>query len=60
MVHRADVMTSACNGRKKAVLLLRPNRDQLVFAPKNAAHEMTAAQAFVATFKTAITAITAS
>lgn len=43
MVHRADVMTSACNGRKKAVLLLRPNRDQLVFAPKNSALEMTAA-----------------
>lgn len=47
MVHRADVMTSACNGRKKAVFTIeteqRPNRDQLVLAPKNSALEMTAA-----------------
>ncbi|AKX59411.1 hypothetical protein AKN88_05290 [Thiopseudomonas alkaliphila] len=40
-------MTSACNGRKKAVFTIeteqRPNRDQLVLAPKNSALEMTAA-----------------
>ena len=40
-------MTLALHGRKKAVFTietgLRPNRDQLVFCPKNVAREVTAA-----------------